>query len=89
MALDELPDVFSIQPGDPGYRADWPTFAARINVFVDGVKQEKVVSYDAPAGVVIKRKLDRAGGYVLADGGAHLANEEVRGVVTLEERTGC
>lgn len=81
-----VPHALSVDPSDPRYSAvlvrEW---LGRVEVQVDGVEQRNVVTYDVPAGLVVRAELDPAGRLVLA--GEQVALERVSGNVTVVDTT--
>ncbi|WP_242183227.1 hypothetical protein [Sphingomonas sp. CARO-RG-8B-R24-01] len=67
MISQPIPAVLSIEEGEPGFRPDWQDIAFDLNIFVDGVEQRNVVSYDCNAGLV-KRFLISASGRFIVEG---------------------
>lgn len=52
----EIPAKLSAFPGMDGYRRDFPSIAARLDILVDGKPQANVLAYDVEAGVVVRFK---------------------------------
>jgi hypothetical protein len=63
-----------------------PDFGPRLNIFLDGVEQRKVIAYDCDAGTVKRFKLDRDGKIMLNEKRDEALTEIVSGIVTVEWR---
>lgn len=74
-----IPAVLSINEGEPGYRPDWQYIGHDLDIFVDGVEQTSVVSYDCNAGTVTRHKRDANDRYIVE--GDEIALEAITGTV--------
>ncbi len=70
----------SADKNDPGYQ---PGIMGKYDVYLDGTRQEFVVTADEEAGIIVKCKSDERG-LILSNG--HLVEETLRGEVTLVPR---
>jgi hypothetical protein len=81
----EIPQSLSASREYPHFRSDWPSIARHIDVFLDGVKQRRVIMYDVPNGIVRGFKASAAGKLIVDD--RRRAEEyEARGLVTVVPR---
>lgn len=74
-----IPAVLSIEEGEPGYRPDWQDFAFDLNIFVDGVEQRNVVSYDCNAGLLKRLQVSESGRFIVE--GNQVLLETISGTV--------
>ena len=81
----EVPRQLSVRPGSPLYISNFYDVGQVIDVFLDGEKQEQVISYDADAGYVRVNRLNQDGRPFVT--GDEVATEIRRGRVELRERT--
>lgn len=77
----EVPRQLSVRHGSPLYVSNFYEIGQKIDVFLDGVKQEEIISYDADAGYVRVNKLDDKGHAFVA--GDEIATEIRRGRIEL------
>ena len=81
----EVPRQLSVRHGSPLYIRNFYDVGQVIDVFLDGEKQEQVISYDADAGYVRVNRLNQDGRPFVT--GDEVATEIRRGRVELRERT--
>lgn len=73
-----IPRALSVD--EAGY--NW-RLGPKLEIFVDGVKQDKVISYDIDAGVVVRHKLTDDGSYVLNETRDETVRETITGDVVV------
>jgi hypothetical protein len=80
----EVPRQLSVREGSPLFFGDFYAVGQKIDIWLDGVKQDHVISYDADAGYVRVNRLNAEGNFFVA--GDEVATEIKRGRVELRER---
>ena len=80
----EVPRQLSVRPGSPLYVSNFYQYGEKIDVYLDGVKQDQVVSYDADAGYVRVNRLGEDGDPFVT--GDEVATEIKRGRVELRAK---
>jgi hypothetical protein len=81
----EVPRQLSIRHGSPLYVSNFYDVGQKIDVYLDGVKQDTVVSYDADAGYVRVNRTNEKGEFFVA--GDEIATEIKRGRVELRPKS--
>lgn len=57
----DIPRAMSVDPTDPHYRADCIDIGSRLVIWLDGVEQRFVRTYDLDEGFVVRMVLDSEG----------------------------
>lgn len=82
-----IPRALSITEGDEHWRPDCFVIGRTLEISLDGVKQEKVISYDMDAGEVKRIAVDEQGQIKIDRELEEVITETVQGEVTVTGRT--
>lgn len=77
----EIPRQASVREGSPLYVGDVHDWGRKVDIYLDGVKQQQVVSFDADAGFVRVNRLNEDGEPFIS--GDEIATEVKRGRVEI------
>jgi hypothetical protein len=80
----EVPRQLSIREGSPLFVSNFHEYGQRFDIYLDGIKQNQVVSYDIDGGFVRLNRLDEKGIPFVADD--EIATEVRRGFVEIRPR---
>lgn len=78
-AVEDIPRKLSVDDKHP--------ISRHIDVFIDGVRQKGVISYDMDDGVLVRYVIDDSGYYVLNLERDEAERETIRGEVIVELRS--